>query len=288
MNFVEFQLMRRDTSEAPSVRAPWRTAMYQVIFGSETPAGKLFDLVLIVVIALSVIVVSLETVQGLSPAVHTALRIAEWVFTALFLVEYILRLLCVRWPMAYALSVFGVIDLLAILPNIVSVFIPGAQALLVVRVLRMFRIFRILKLARFLKEATALTSALWASSRKILVFMLSIGTMVIIIGSFMFVVEGPGHGFTSIPRSMYWAVVTLTTVGYGDIAPQTPPGQAIASFVMILGYGIIAVPTGIFAAKFAYARSAHLENVACPECNRADHVSDAQFCLDCGTRLPSV
>ena len=269
------------------MRAPWRTALYNVIFGSDTPAGKLFDLALIVVIALSVVVVSLETVQGLSPAVHSALRIAEWMFTALFLVEYILRLMCVRWPMSYALSFFGVIDLLAILPNIVSVFIPGAQALLVVRVLRMFRIFRILKLARFVREASSLTTALWASSRKILVFMLSIGTMVIIIGSFMFVVEGPGHGFTSIPRSMYWAVVTLTTVGYGDIAPQTPLGQAIASFVMILGYGIIAVPTGIFTAEFAYARAAHMKNVACPGCNRADHLADAQFCPDCGTRLPS-
>lgn len=262
--------------------------MYQVIFGSETPAGKLFDLVLIVAIALSVVVVSMETVRGFPPAVYTALRVGEWVFTGLFLVEYILRLLCVRSPMAYALSFFGVIDLLAILPTIVSLVIPGAQALLVVRAIRMLRIFRILKLARFLKEATTLSNALRASSRKILVFMLSIGTMVIIIGSIMFVVEGPSHGFTSIPRSMYWAVVTLTTVGYGDIAPQTPLGQTIASFVMILGYGIIAVPTGIFTAELAFARAAHLKNVACPECSRSDHMSDALFCRACGSHLSST
>lgn len=283
----DLQGMKTADSEAPPVRTSWRTTVHQVIFGTETPAGKLFDLVLIVLIALSVIVVSLETVQGLPPYLRTSLRLAEWIFTAFFLVEYILRLVSVRRPWAYALSFFGLIDLLAILPTLISIFIPGAQALLVVRVIRMLRIFRILKLARFLNEATTLSNAMRASSRKIFVFMLSVGTMVIIIGSMMFVVEGPSHGFTSIPRSMYWAVVTLTTVGYGDIAPQTPLGQTLASFVMILGYGIIAVPTGIVTAELAQSHTIHLKNVACPECSRSAHETDARFCRGCGTKLPT-
>lgn len=283
----ELQGMQKLESEAPPIVPSWRTRVHQVIFGAETPAGKLFDIVLIVLIALSVVVVSVETVQGLSPAMRTALRLIEWIMTGFFLVEYVLRLISVRRPWAYATSFFGIVDLVAILPTLVSVFVPGAQALLVVRVIRMLRIFRILKLARFLNEAATLTKALQASSRKIIVFMLSVGTMVVVIGSLMFVVEGPAHGFNSIPHSMYWAVVTLTTVGYGDIAPQTPLGQALASLVMILGYGIIAVPTGIVTAELAQSHNIHLKNLACPECNMAGHEADARHCRACGAKLPS-
>lgn len=278
--------MQIPASEAPPIQPSWRSTVNQVIFGAETAAGKLFDLILIVLIALSVVVVSVETVQGLSPAMHMWLRVTEWVLTVFFLVEYVLRLVSVRRPLAYATSFFGIIDLIAILPTLISMFVPGAQAFLVVRAIRMLRIFRILKLVRFLNEATTLVDALRASSRKILIFMFSVGTMVIIIGSLIYVVEGPEHGFNNIPHSMYWAVVTLTTVGYGDITPQTPLGQALASLVMILGYGIIAVPTGIVTAELAQSRNVHLKNVACPECSMSGHETDARHCRACGAKLP--
>ena len=224
--------------------------------------------------------------RGLPPGAHHALRVAEWTLTIVFTVEYVLRLAAVRRPLAYATSFFGIVDVLAIVPTYVSLLYPGAQVLLVVRILRLLRVFRVLKLARFLTEADVLGRALRASSRKIAVFLLTVSTLVVVIGALMYVVEGPAHGFTSIPLSMYWAVVTLTTVGYGDISPQTPLGQAVASLVMILGYGIIAVPTGIVTAELtAGTRGDAVSGQACPACSAEGHAADARFCRRCGASL---
>jgi voltage-gated potassium channel len=230
------------------------------------------------------------------PAAYRALRAFEWALTLLFTAEYLLRLAAVRRPVTYALSFFGVVDLLAIVPTFVSLVVPGAQALLVVRVLRLLRVFRVLKLTRYLTEAATLGTALRASVRKIAVFLLAVTTVVIVVGSAMYVVEGPTHGFTSIPTSMYWAVVTLTTVGYGDISPRTPLGQALASLVMVLGYGIIAVPTGIVTAELTRdARAAapappappgaQPVAAACARCGALEHPADARFCRRCGVPL---
>jgi voltage-gated potassium channel len=272
--------------EAPPASAPARARLHQVVFESDTPAGRAFDLGLIGLVLLSVVVVSVETVRGMPPGVYRALRSAEWTLTVIFTVEYLMRLTAVRRPLAYAASFYGVIDLLAILPTYASLFVPGAQALLVVRVLRLLRVFRVLKLSRYLSEAQTLSRALRASSRKITVFLLAVSTLVVVIGSLMFVVEGPAHGFTSIPVGMYWAVVTLTTVGYGDISPKTPIGQMLASLVMILGYGIIAVPTGIVTAELAQAgRAAPVSGQACPNCSVEGHDADARFCRRCGATL---
>ena len=263
-----------------------RAALHQIVFEADTPAGRTFDIALTVLIVLSVIAVSLETVDGLAPRTQRLLLITEWVFTALFTLEYIVRLIAVQRPMAYARSFFGIVDLLAILPMWLSILMPGAQALLVVRVLRLLRIFRILKLAHFLSEAQTLVQALRASARKIMVFLLSVAAIIVIVGSLMYVVEGPANGFTSIPISMYWAVVTLTTVGYGDIAPRTPVGQMLASLVMILGYGIIAVPTGIVTSELARGAAQHgVSTQACPACGMGGHDVDAVYCRRCGARM---
>ncbi|MGV3710707.1 MAG: ion transporter [Gemmatimonas sp.] len=278
--------MHQSQSESPPSAGSFRTRLHQIIFEADTPAGRAFDVALIGLIVLSILVVSIETVPTLSSGVRAWLVVIEWVFTALFTLEYGLRLLAVGRPLAYATSFFGVVDLLALLPTWLSIFVPGAQALLVVRVLRLMRIFRILKLARFLSEAQVLTRALRASSRKIIVFLLSVATIVVIVGSLMFVVEGPQHGFTSIPVSMYWAVVTLTTVGYGDIAPKTALGQTLASLVMILGYGIIAVPTGIVTSELALGSLQHgVSTQSCPACSIGGHDVDAKYCRGCGATL---
>ena len=263
-----------------------RARLHEIIFEASTPAGRAFDVSLLVAILLSVVLVSIETVSGLPAAVYRWLRIGEWLLTALFTVEYLLRLYTVRHPVRYARSFFGVVDLLAILPTYVSLLFPGAQYLLVVRALRLLRVFRVLKLTRFLTEAHGLRTALRASAHKISVFLLTVVAVVIIVGSVMYLVEGGGNGFTSIPRSMYWTVVTLTTVGYGDIAPQTVLGQTLASFVMVLGYGIIAVPTGIVTVELANAaRVANLSPESCPGCGVQGHDLDARFCKRCGTAL---
>ena len=263
-----------------------RGRLHQIVFESDSPAGRGFDLVLIALVLLSVAAVSVETVRGLAPSTYAALRATEWALTLLFTLEYVLRLVAVRRPLAYATSFYGVVDLLAILPSYISLFFPGAQALLVVRSLRLLRVFRVLKLAHFLTEANVLGRALRASSRKIIVFLLTVSTLVVVIGALMYVVEGAENGFTSIPVSMYWAVVTLTTVGYGDIAPQTPLGQTLASLVMILGYGIIAVPTGIVTAELtAGARASAVSGQACPSCGTEGHDADARVCRRCGTAL---
>jgi voltage-gated potassium channel len=276
---------RLSDSEAPPLGQNWRGRLHQVIFESDTPAGRAFDLVLLVCILASVFAVLLESVRSLRLAYGPELRAVEWFFTLLFTVEYVLRLIAVRRPLQYIFSFFGAVDLLAILPTYLSLLLPGAQALLVVRALRLLRVFRILKLSHFLGEAQALRLALRASLRKITVFLGTVIILVLIIGALMYLVEGEKNGFTSIPQSMYWAVVTLTTVGYGDIAPATVLGRMLASIVMIIGYGIIAVPTGIVTVELSRARSSIISGQACPHCGAEGHDADARFCKYCGSPL---
>jgi voltage-gated potassium channel len=263
----------------------WRAKLHEVIFEAETPAGKAFDVALLIVIVLSVVAVMLESVPGIRAEYGPALRAIEWIITILFTIEYILRLLSVGHPLRYARSFFGLVDLLAILPTYLSLFIAGTQSLLVIRALRLLRVFRVLKLAHFVGEARMLHAALRASSRKIIVFLGAVLMIVLIVGSLMYLIEGPEHGFTSIPESVYWAIVTMTTVGYGDIAPQTFFGKVLASLVMILGYGIIAVPTGIVTVEVASALKTSTRTDACPECGADDHATDAKFCKYCGAEL---
>jgi voltage-gated potassium channel len=262
-----------------------RERLHEIIFEAETPAGKAFDVALLVAIVASVVTVILESVTSIRAQYGPILRGMEWTFTILFTVEYVLRLLTVGRPMKYATSFFGIVDLLAVVPTYLSIFFAGAQSLIVIRALRLLRIFRVLKLAQFVGEARMLRAALFASLRKIIVFLGTVVTIVLIVGSLMYLVEGEGSGFTSIPQGMYWAIVTLTTVGYGDIAPQTVTGKVLASVVMILGYGIIAVPTGIVTVELAQARRAPISTEACPDCGRGGHDADAEFCKHCGTHL---
>lgn len=265
---------------------PWRAWLHEIVFEADTPQGRVFDVVLIVVIMLSVVTVMLDSSREISARYSSALRIAEWGFTAVFTIEYVVRLLAVKRPLRYALSFFGIVDLLALLPSYVSLFLPAGRYLLVVRVLRLLRIFRVLKLGKFLSEGAILGQALRASRHKIFVFLSVVLSMVVLIGALMYVVEGEANGFTSIPVSMYWAVVTLTTVGYGDIAPQTPLGKLLASVVMILGYGIIAVPTGIVTSELAQvSRELVLSRRSCPSCGVSGHLNDAKFCRKCGGEL---
>lgn len=266
-------------------RAGWRQRLHTIIFESDTPGGKAFDIVLLISILASVVVVMLDSVSGIRTRYGSALAVLEWSFTILFTIEYLLRLISVRRPLAYIGTFFGVVDLLAILPTYLSLLVPGTQYLLVVRVLRLLRIFRILKLAEYLNEGRTLGQALLAARRKISVFLLTVVTVVIIVGAVMYVVEGPEYGFTSIPTSIYWAVVTLTTVGYGDIAPQTPLGKGLSVIVMLLGYGIIAVPTGIVTLELSRAGAPQMTNQACPSCGTEGHEADARYCRRCGAAL---
>ena len=259
--------------------------IHEVIFEADTFWGKVFDIFLILSIILSVVVVMLDSITDFHEAHSTLLYRAEWFFTLLFTIEYLLRIYCIRKPWNYVRSFMGLVDLLAILPTYVSLFIPGTQYLIVIRILRVMRIFRVLKLAFYLGEASTLTRALIASRRKITVFLLAVVSLVVIFGAIMYLVEGTENGFTSIPRSIYWAVVTLTTVGYGDISPKTNLGQALASLIMILGYGIIAVPTGIVTTEMALSSRKAVTTQACPECLREGHDHDAVFCKYCSARL---
>jgi voltage-gated potassium channel len=263
-----------------------RARLHEIIFEADTPAGRAFDLLLLLAIVVSVIVVMLESVASVRAHAGPALRALEWGFTVVFTIEYVLRLLTVRRPLRYAISAFGVIDLLAILPTYLSALVPGAQSLLVVRLLRLLRIFRVLKLAEYLRESRTLAQALRASRRKIEVFLLSVVTIVVVVGALMYVIEGERHGFTSIPLSMYWAVVTLTTVGYGDLAPATTLGRMLSVLLMLTGYGIIAVPTGIVTAELTRAAGAGVvSSQACPGCGLGAHEHDAVYCRRCGTKL---
>jgi voltage-gated potassium channel len=272
--------------ESKPARPGWRLRLHTIIFESDTPAGAAFDIALLVLIVASIVAVCLDSVEGFRTAYGSELRYAEWFFTGLFAVEYVLRLLSVRYPWRYARSFFGVVDLLAVLPTPLSLVVPGAQSMLVVRVVRLLRVFRILKLASFLWQATVLVHALRASRQKITVFLGAVLTLVVFAGALMYLVEGPQHGFDSIPRGMYWAIVTVTTVGFGDITPKTPLGQTIAAVLMIMGYGIIAVPTGIVSVELANAsRRFSVSSRACPGCGHSPHEDDAVHCKRCGAPL---
>lgn len=282
---------RRSLSDAMAYGKPeggWRLQVYTIIFEADTRAGKLFDVLLIAAILASVAVVVIDSVDSLSQRHDRLLNVLEWTFTLLFTVEYAARLSCVRQPMRYATSFYGIIDLLAIFPSYLVIFIPDANLLLDVRILRLLRIFRIFKLTAYVGEFRALGSAIAASRRKIFIFLSIVLMIVLLMGTLMYVVEGPEHGYTSIPVAMYWAVVTMTTVGYGDITPQTDFGRLIAAAMMLLGWGIIAVPTGIVSAEMTARRFAAPKPTTrtCHECLSEGHESNAQFCKDCGAKLP--
>lgn len=277
---------RPDVLRPPPGASPARRRTYEVVFGHETPLGRLFDVVLIAVILLSVAAVLVESIPRYREEWGAGLRALEWVFTVVFTIEYGVRLWCVGHPGRYARSFFGLVDLAAILPSYLSLLLPGGQVLVVVRILRVLRVFRILKLAHYVGEATLLGKALRASRYKITVFLFTVVTVVVVVGSVMYLIEGAENGFTSIPVGMYWAVVTLTTVGFGDITPQTPWGQLLASCLMIMGYGIIAVPTGIVTAELTLAsRQSDAGRVFCPGCGLDDHGNDARHCRHCGDEL---
>jgi len=266
-----------------------KTRLERVIFESDTPAGKNFDLALLIAIGSSVLLVALESDRQLDSLFGAWFSGAEWVFSTLFSLEYLLRLLCSRTPLRYARSFFGVVDLVSSIPPLLTIGIPVGQAFLIIRVLRLLRVFRILKLGAYLKEADQLRQALVQSRRKITVFLLTIVALVVLIGTAMYVIEGPESGFRSIPIGIYWAVVTITTVGYGDVAPVTPLGRCVASLVMLLGYSIIAVPTGIVGAKFQQMQRLQptLVQRSCGQCHTTSHRAEAQFCDHCGAGLPS-
>ncbi|MDM8520251.1 ion transporter [Anaerolineales bacterium HSG6] len=268
-----------------SNRPQWHDRLHEIIFEADTPAGKLFDIVLIGSIACSVAVVLLDSIAEVQAKYGDFLYATEWFFTILFTIEYTLRLISVRSPLKYATSFFGVVDLLAIAPTYLSLFLPGGQYLLTIRVLRLLRIFRVFKLVTYINEAQVIITALQASHRKISVFLFTVMNIVIIIGSVMYVVEGAENGFVNIPTSIYWAIVTLTTVGYGDISPQTALGKMIASMVMIIGFAIIAVPTGIVTAELAQAMKSQISTRACPSCSLDGHDHDAIYCKYCSALL---
>ena len=263
----------------------WRSRLHEVIFEADTLAGRAFDLILILSIVLSVLAVVLDSVASVHDRWGDKLYLAEWAFTILFTIEYILRIVSVKKPTRYIFSFFGLVDLLAILPTYLSVIVPGSQYLLVIRLLRVLRIFRVLKLATYIGEAKLLTTALRHSRRKITVFLFTVITLAIILGSLMYLIEGERSGFTSIPQSVYWAIVTLTTVGYGDVSPVTPLGKALAAVIMIMGYGIIAVPTGIVTVELSRATAAKVTATACESCGGEGHDSNAIHCKHCGAKL---
>ncbi|WP_162053100.1 ion transporter [Pontibacter pamirensis] len=259
--------------------------IYTLIFEAETPAGKVFDVILLLLILLSVLVVSLESIEELSYHYLPFFRFLEWTFTIIFTIEYALRIYSTPRPFKYIFSFFGIVDLLSILPTYLSLIIFGSQSLLVVRVLRLVRIARIFKLTRFINEGNVLSKALRASMNKILVFIGVVLLVVVIVGSMMYLIEGEASGFTSIPKSIYWTIVTLTTVGYGDIAPATPLGQMLASCIMIMGYGIIAVPTGIVSVELAKSDRETANTRVCPNCHVEGHPVGAKYCFNCGYKL---
>ena len=262
-----------------------REQLHEIIFEADTPGGKTFDVVLLWLILLSVLTVLLESVSSVRAQYGLELRAAEWLFTLLFTAEYVLRLYSVRRPGRYAASFFGLVGLLAILPTYLSLVVAGTQSLLVIRVLRLLRVFRVLKLAKYLGEANFLLAALRASRAKVTVFLGTIMAIVLIVAALMYLIEGEETGFTSIPTAVYWAIVTMTTVGYGDIAPQTVAGQTLAAVLMFLGYAIIAVPAGIVSVELAGQAPRKVSNQACPSCSAEGHDYDASHCKYCGAKL---
>jgi voltage-gated potassium channel len=267
----------------------WKSKLHEVIYGTHTPAGKLFDIILLVVIVYSVIIVMLESIPRFDMKYHSFLDISEWVVTILFTIEYILRVICIKKPKTYIFSFFGIIDFLSTIPKYLSFFVGGSQYMTAFRALRLLRVFRILKLVRFIGESNNLLRALRASRTKIFVFVFFVLIVSVLLGTIMYLVEGPEHGFNSIPHSVYWTIVTLTTVGYGDISPQSGLGQLIATFIMIVGYGIIAVPTGIVSAEYVTEtrrnKRKKKKEKTCAECGTVITRTDAQYCRVCGFRL---
>ncbi len=263
-----------------------RETLHEIIFEADTPGGKAFDVVLLIGIVLSILAVILESVASIRSLYGVHLRRIEWFFTILFTIEYLLRLFTIRRPLNYAFSFFGIVDLLAIVPTYASLAISGSHSLLVIRALRLLRIFRVFKLAHFVGEAQVLITAMRASGRKITIFLGAVLSMVLVLGALMYLIEGEKNGFSSIPQAIYWAIVTLTTVGYGDIAPQTVLGKLLASTVMVLGYAILAVPTGIVTVELANARgNKGLTTQVCPTCSAEGHDLDAKFCKYCSSKL---
>ncbi len=264
----------------------WKSSIHEVIYGTHTPAGKLFDIILLVVIIYSIVIVMLESVSSYDTDYHEFFNISEWIVTILFSIEYFLRIVCVKKPSKYIFSFYGVIDLLSTIPKYLSFFFAGSQYFTALRALRLLRVFRILKLVRFLGESNKLLKAVNASKTKIFVFVFFVLIISVILGTVMYLVEGPQHGFTSIPHSIYWTIVTLTTVGYGDISPETPLGQFIATFIMIIGYGIIAVPTGIVSAEYVASKKTEFDKGrSCESCGADILRNDAEFCRICGHNL---
>lgn len=276
----------------PSIN--WKTKLHDIIYEADTPAGKLFDVVLLISIIASILLVMLESVNSIDAKYHDILNISEWIITILFSIEYIARVITVRKPLHYIFSFYGIIDFLSTVPKYISLIFGGVHALAALRALRLLRIFRILKLARYLGASNNLVRALKASRAKISVFLFAVVIVAIILGTIMYLVEGEENGFSNIPKSVYWCIVTLTTVGFGDIAPQTPLGQFIASLVMILGYGIIAVPTGIVSAEYTAQNKPKqepekpiidLNTQSCSNCSSEKHKDNAEFCYKCGHKL---
>lgn len=279
----------------------WKHKLHEIIYEADTPAGKLFDVILLITILASIVLVMLESVKSFDEKYHTFLNVSEWIITILFSIEYIARIVTVQKPLKYILSFYGIIDLLSTIPKYLSLMLAGTHALVALRALRLLRVFRILKLARYLGASNQLANAIKASRAKIAVFLFAVIIASVIFGTIMYLVEGEENGFTNIPKSVYWCIVTLTTVGFGDIAPQTPLGQLIATVIMILGYGIIAVPTGIVSAEYTKATSGdqkkisdeeykHMKNLqlntqCCVNCLSETHQDGAEYCHKCGCKL---
>lgn len=263
----------------------WQDRFHELIYEADTRAGKLFDVILLWVIVASIVLVMLESVKELDVKFHTFFNVSEWIITIVFTIEYILRIVSVKKPWKYIFSFYGIIDLLSTIPKYISIFFGGTHALVALRALRLLRVFRILKLVRFIGAAENIGKALKSSRYKIFVFLLAVVILCIILGTVMYLVEGEQNGFTSIPRGVYWAIVTLTTVGYGDIAPNTSLGQMIASMVMILGYAIIAIPTGIVTSELTKQMVIQTSTQVCPSCSSEKHKDNAKFCYDCGEKL---
>ncbi|MBR9729510.1 ion transporter [Shewanella intestini] len=267
---------------------PVRHKLRRIIFGTDTPAGKYFDIILMVCIVLSVLLILLDTIAPIHKQYGELIRTSEWIFTIIFTTEYVLRLYCSinRWQ--YARSFFGVVDLVSILPSYLALIFPGANVALALRVLRLFRVFRVLKLLRYLSDGNVLLRAMVMSSRKVFIFFFSVSLIVMVLSVIMYVVEGPNNGFSSIPKAMYWTIVTITTVGYGDITPQTALGQTIAAATMLIGYSILAIPTGILTAEISNEMLRERDLRKCSNCGRHGHDKDASFCNHCGTELEQM
>ena len=272
--------------EDSTKKTTWKQRLHEIIYEADTSEGKLFDVVLLIAIIASIILVMLESVDSFDAKYHDFLNISEWIITILFSIEYILRIISIKKPLKYIFSFYGIIDLLSTIPKYLSFILVGSHSLVALRALRLLRIFRILKLGRYIGASNRLLVALKASKAKIAVFLFFVVILCVILGTVMYMVEGADNGFTSIPRSVYWAIVTLTTVGYGDIAPHTPLGQFIASIIMILGYGIIAIPTGIVSSEMTKSNLELDTNTqSCPNCLKDNHKEKATFCYDCGSIL---